>query len=70
MRVSAALLSVSLLTAAGVRARFQLRFECFNVMNRPTFQFPNLAPTNSAFGLITGQSNRSRSFQAGGRFVF
>jgi hypothetical protein len=49
---------------------FQLRFECFNVMNRPTFQFPNLAPTNSAFGLITGQSNRSRSFQVGGRFVF
>ncbi len=49
---------------------FQLRFECFNVMNRPTFQFPSLAPTNSAFGLITGQSNRSRSIQLGGRFVF
>lgn len=49
---------------------FQLRLECFNVMNRPTFGFPNLAPTNSAFGLITRQSNRSRSIQLGGRFVF
>src|SRR3978361_1301194 len=37
------------------RTYFQLRLECFNSMNRPTFQFPNLAPTNSAFGLISGQ---------------
>jgi hypothetical protein len=65
-------LNASMLKRIDIRekAYFQLRFECFNVMNRPTFQFPNLAPTNSAFGLITGQSNRSRSFQAGGRFVF
>jgi hypothetical protein len=49
---------------------FQLRLECFNAMNRPTFAFPNLAPTNSAFGLITSQSNRSRSIQLGGRLVF
>jgi hypothetical protein len=54
----------------GEKKYFQLRLECFNTMNRPTFQFPNLAPTNSAFGLITAQSNRSRSFQLGGRFVF
>ena len=52
------------------RKYFQLRVECFNVANRPTFAFPNLAPTNSAFGLITAQSNRSRSLQLGGRFVF
>jgi len=65
-------LNASMLKRFEIREKtyFQLRFECFNVMNRPTFQFPNLAPTNSAFGLITGQSNRSRSFQAGGRFVF
>src|SRR5260370_30834860 len=48
------------------RKYFQLRAECFNAMNRPTFAFPNLAPTNSAFGLITAQSNRSRSIQLAG----
>jgi len=52
------------------RKYFQLRIECFNVANHPSFAFPNLAPTNSAFGLITAQSNRSRSLQLGGRFVF
>jgi hypothetical protein len=52
------------------RKYFQLRIECFNVANHPSFAFPNLAPTNSAFGLITAQSNRSRSLQLGARFVF
>ncbi len=52
------------------RRYFQLRGEFFNVLNHPTFQFPNLAPTNTAFGLITGQSNRSRQVQIGARIVF
>jgi len=52
------------------RAYFQLRGEIFNVMNHPTFAFPNLAPTNSAFGLITSQANRSRQIQVALRFVF
>ncbi len=65
-------LNASVLKNFDVRERmyFQLRVECFNAMNRPTFAFPNLAPTNSAFGLITSQSNRSRSLQVAGRFVF
>jgi len=65
-------LNASVLKNFNVRERmyFQLRVECFNAMNRPTFAFPNLAPTNSAFGLITSQSNRSRSLQVAGRFVF
>jgi hypothetical protein len=49
---------------------FQLRFETFNLFNHPSFAFPQLAPTNSAFGLITAQSNRSRSIQLTGRIVF
>jgi hypothetical protein len=48
----------------------QIRGEFFNVMNRPSFAFPNLAPTNSAFGLISAQSNRSRQIQLGARLVF
>jgi hypothetical protein len=48
----------------------QLRFECFNVFNHASFAFPNLAPTNSAFGLITAQSNQPRSVQVGARLVF
>ncbi len=49
---------------------FQLRGEIFNVMNHASFAFPNLAPTNSAFGLITAQSNRSRQIQIGLKFLF
>lgn len=49
---------------------FQLRGEIFNLLNHPQFAFPNLAPTNSAFGLITSQSNRSRQVQLAGKFVW
>jgi hypothetical protein len=49
---------------------FQLRGEIFNLLNHPQFAFPNLAPTNSAFGLITGQSNRSRQVQLALKFLW
>ncbi len=60
------------------KAYFQLRGEAYNVVNHPVFgaagqtsaQGPVVAATNSSFGLITYQDNRSRSLQLGARFVF
>ncbi len=67
--VNASMLKNVNFTDSGKRY-FQLRFETFNLFNHPSFAFPQLAPTNSAFGLITSQSNKSRSVQLTGRIVF
>ena len=67
--VNASMLKNVNFTDSGKRY-FQLRFETFNLFNHPSFAFPQLAPTNSAFGLITAQSNKSRSVQLTGRIVF
>ena len=67
--VNASMLKKVAFTDSGKRY-FQLRFETFNLFNHPSFAFPQLAPTNSAFGLITAQSNKSRSVQLTGRIVF
>ena len=65
-------LNSSILKRFDIREKtyLQLRFEVFNVMNHASFSFPNVAPTNSAFGLITTQSNQSRSVQVGARLVY
>lgn len=45
------------------RIRFQFRAESFNALNRPNFNNPNTAPTNNAFGTITGTQSQARTFQ-------
>lgn len=45
------------------RVRLQYRSEFFNMMNRPAFGNPQLAPTNTAFGRITTQRNLPRTIQ-------
>ena len=48
----------------------QFRFETFNSFNRPEFAAPNVSPTSSAFGAITGQANTSRQIQMGLKLKF
>jgi hypothetical protein len=52
------------------RLNFQLRFEAFNALNHVRFGGPNLSPTSSSFGRITGQDNLPRSVQLGARLVW
>lgn len=53
----------------------QLRLEAFNSLNRPEFgdvhgNGPNMSPTSSSFGVLTGQSNLPRQIQLGARLVW
>jgi hypothetical protein len=53
------------------RVPMQLRFEFFNLFNHPVFAGPNLTPTSSAFGTITGgTTNQARQIQIGGGLVW
>lgn len=49
---------------------FQMRGEFLNAFNHPQFNNPNLSPTNSNFGRITGQSNLPRNVQIGLKLLF
>ena len=52
------------------RVAMTYRCEFFNATNRPIFSAPNLAPTNTNFGLITNQANQPRRIQMALRLVF
>ena len=47
----------------------QFRAECFNAMNHPNLSNPNTDPTNSNFGVITGQDS-PRSWQMALKLTF
>lgn len=52
------------------RVNLTYRCEFFNSTNRPIFSGPQLAPTNTNFGLITNQANQPRRIQMALRLVF
>jgi hypothetical protein len=52
------------------RAKLELRFEGYDIMNHPNFSDPNTTVTSSAFGTVTGQAGLSREFQGALRLTF
>ena len=52
------------------RVQVQPRVDAFNALNRPQFSAPNLTPTSTSFGLITGQQNTGRQLQGGIHILF
>ena len=62
----------SVIKSFPIRERLNVTFrsEFFNLTNTPIFSAPQLAPTNSNFGLITNQANSPRRIQLALRIVF
>ena len=58
------------LIAEGVN--LQLRLDCFNLLNRPQYNTPNVSPTSAAFGTTSGvyPGTAARLFQLGAHIVF
>jgi len=50
----------------------QLRLDCFNLLNRPQYNTPNVSPTSSLFGTATGvySGTNARQFQVGAHLEF
>ena len=62
----------SIIKNTRIRERFALQFrtEFFNAFNHPVFNAPQLSPTNSAFGTISGVYNLERHIQMALRLTF
>jgi hypothetical protein len=52
------------------RMQIQGRVDAFNAFNRVQFSAPNLTPTSTAFGAISGQQNTNRQLQGGVHIIF
>jgi hypothetical protein len=48
----------------------ELRFECFNVINHPTFAAPNATIGSSSAGIVNSTLNAARTFQAAAKIFF
>ncbi len=55
-----------------LRERLKLRFraDAYNALNQTNFATPNVSPTSTAFGTITGTDGDPRNWQLGLKFVF
>ncbi|MEO8131650.1 MAG: hypothetical protein ABI822_31440, partial [Bryobacteraceae bacterium] len=62
----------SIIKGFSITERLKLTYRCefFNSTNRAIFNAPDLVPTSSTFGKITGQANTPRRIQMGLRLVF
>jgi len=62
----------SVIKAFPIFERLNMTYRCefFNLTNTPIFSGPQLAPTNTNFGLITNQANQPRRVQMALRLVF
>ena len=63
-------LSVSKNLSFTEKVKLQLRGEFLNDFNTPNFASPNLTPSSSSFGKITGQNNLARNVQIGLKLIF
>jgi hypothetical protein len=52
------------------RADLQFRAECYNCLNHPNFETPNMTVTSSLFGTISEQGGTSRQFQGALKLTF
>jgi hypothetical protein len=54
------------------RIALQVRLDCFNLLNRPQYNTPNVSPTSSLFGTTTGvySGTTARQFQASAHIAF
>jgi hypothetical protein len=52
------------------RLKMQFRAECYDALNHPNFDAPNLTPTGTSFGVISSQGSPSRQFQAALKLTF
>jgi hypothetical protein len=52
------------------RVRMQFRAECYNALNHPNFDGPNMDAANKAFGTVNSQGGLSREFQFALNLIF